>query len=317
MKRSSLMFLLLGCFTPVNAQQPRFQTDTENGKAALVHGGPTSTTNASAAPRTPNLWLDSGDSSVRLFLGSRAAPHALNIGVARVGGNLFLGGAKAARSKIELVLCPADAGGPTGLDGKLANARSPNAVDYSELIFKSERIARAKDGALTATGNLTLVRVERSVDATPNEAYAGPIYGEPVVHTIRRQVAFILRRSATDHGVRQDDGLELSASASIPHEDFPGLRSAILQSDWPVVVNNEQCQVPANVGEDYAGPSCTGKTVSVKSQALTPTGLGEDYHGFEGAPPTGSRVTIDFSLVMVPAASSLSEGRKSGGGGHS
>jgi hypothetical protein len=43
----------------------------------------------------------------------------------------------------------------------------------------------------------------------------------------------------------------------------------------------------------------------------------DNYHGFEGAPPTGSRVTIDFSLVMVPAASSLSEGRKSGGGGHS
>jgi len=40
------------------------------------------------------------------------------------------------------------------------------------------------------------------------------------------------------------------------------------------------------------------------------------YHGFESAPPTGSRVTIDFSLVMVPAASSLSEGPKSGRCGH-
>ena len=309
------MLLLLGCFAPVNAQQCRFQTDTEHGKAARVHDGPTSTTNASAAPRTPNLWLDSGDSNARLFLGSRAAPQAFNIAVARVSGNLFLDGTKPTNSKIELVLYPADAGGPTGLDGKLASGRSPHAVDYSELIFKSQRITRTKDGALNATGNLTLVRVERSVDATPNEAYADPIYSEPVVHTIKRQVAFILRRSATDQGVRRDARLELSASASIPHEDFPGLRSAIMQSDWPVVVNNEQCQVPANLGEDYDGPSCTGKTVS--AQALTPTGLGEDYHGFVGAPPTGSRVTIDFSLVMVPAASSLSEGRKSGGGGHS
>jgi hypothetical protein len=31
-----------------------------------------------------------------------------------------------------------------------------------------------------------------------------------------------------------------------------------------------------------------------------------NYHRFEGAPPTGSRVTIDFDLAMVPAASSLS-----------
>ncbi len=64
----------------------------------------------------------------------------------------------------------------------------------------------------------------------------------------------------------------------------------------------------------YAGPSCTGKTVAVTSQTLTPTGLGEDYHGFEGAPPTGSRVTIDFDLAMVPAASSLSQRWLSGGG---
>lgn len=127
------------------------------------------------------------------------------------------------------------------------------------------------------------------------------------VHTIEGQVAFILRGLGPDRGVGQKAGLELSASASIPHEDFPGLRSAILLSSWPVVVNNEQCRMPANVGEDDAGPSCTGKTVSVISQALTATGLGEDYHGFVGAPPTGSRVTIDFSLVMVQAASSFSE----------
>jgi hypothetical protein len=44
--------------------------------------------------------------------------------------------------------------------------------------------------------------------------------------------------------------------------------------------------------------------------------MSDNYNGFEGAPPTGSRVTIDFSPVMVPAASSLWEGRKSGGGGH-
>jgi len=216
MKKSILMLLLLGCFAPINAQQRR------------------------------DVWrLDSPDSSAKLFLGSRAAPHAFNIGVARVSGNLFLDRTKAANSKIELVLYAADAGGPIGLGGKLASGRSPNAVDYSELIFKSERIARTKDGALTATGNLTFVRAERSVDATPNEAYAGPIYGDPMVHTIKRQVAFMLRRSATDRGVKEGATFELSASASIPHEDFPGLRSAILLSSWPVVVNNEQCQMPA------------------------------------------------------------------------
>src|ERR1700684_408355 len=36
--------------------------------------------------------------------------------------------------------------------------------------------------------------------------------------------------------------------------------------------------------------------------------MSDNYNGFVDAPPTGSRATIDFSLVMVSAASSLSEG---------
>lgn len=308
MKNSILVLLLLGCFAPLTAQQRPFQTEMEGGKGILAQTGRASPTNAPATLQRPDIWrLDSRDSSAKLFLGSRAAPHAFSIGVARVSGNLFFDRTKAANSKIELVLYPADVGGPIGLDGKLASGRSPNAVDYSELIFKSERFVRTKDGALNATGKLTLVRIERSVDVNPNEAYSGPIYGDPVVHTIKRQVAFILRKSGPDRELTQEAGFELSASITILHEDFPGLRPAILQSNWPVVVNSEQCYMPANVGEDYAGPSCTGKEISVASQPLTATGLGEDYHGFKGAPPpTGSRATIDFDLAMVPAVSSPS-----------
>jgi len=33
--------------------------------------------------------------------------------------------------------------------------------------------------------------------------------------------------------------------------------------------------------------------------------MNEGSSGFEGAPPAGSRVTIDFDPAMVPAASSL------------
>lgn len=35
--------------------------------------------------------------------------------------------------------------------------------------------------------------------------------------------------------------------------------------------------------------------------------MNENYHGLEGFPPTGSRVTIDCDLALVPAASSLSQ----------
>jgi hypothetical protein len=44
--------------------------------------------------------------------------------------------------------------------------------------------------------------------------------------------------------------------------------------------------------------------------------MNDNYHSFEGAPPTGSRVPIDIDLAMVPAVSSLSQSRKPGGGEH-
>lgn len=316
MKKSILAYLLLGCFVPIKAQPRVLPADKQGHEEVQARNALASATNASAARRTHDIWrLDAGHSTASLFLGSRANQHAFHVGIARVSGNVFLDRTKPANSEIDLVLYPADAGGPTGLDGKLAGGRSPNAIDYSELIFKSGHIERGGGDALSVTGDLTLVRIERSVDATPSEAYAGPIYGDPVVHTIEHQATFILRNLSPDRRRYSHGAPELSASTYIPHEDFPGLRSAMLRTSWPVVVIDEKCQMPASVGEDYAGQSCTGKTVSVQSQTLTPTGIGEDYHGFEEAPPTGSRVTIDFDLAMVPAASSLSQGRSSGRGG--
>jgi hypothetical protein len=70
-----------------------------------------------------------------------------------------------------------------------------------------------------------------------------------------------------------------------------------LDTNWPVVVEDENCQTASTVGEDYAGPSCTGTTVSVISRAVAPSNVGEDYHGFEVAPRAGNQVTIEFDLA--------------------
>ncbi len=315
MKKSILACVLLMGFVPMKAQQRDLHSEKIFHEKIPAQISLASAVDTSAGGQTEVWRLDSGESTARLFLGSRENRRAFNIGVARVSGNVLLDRAKPSNCEIDLVLYPADAGGAAGLDGKLASGRSPVAVDYSELMFKSQRIERTAGSALTVAGDLTLVRVERSVDAAPNEAYAGPTYGTPVVHVIKRRATFVLRNVQPDRGASPSDALELSASTSISHETLPGLRSAILHTNWPVVVVDEKCQMPASVGEDYAGPSCTGKTVSVTSQPLAPTGLGEDYHGFEGAPPTGSGVTIDFDLEMVPAINSLSQRRLSGGSG--
>lgn len=57
-----------------------------------------------------------------------------------------------------------------------------------------------------------------------------------------------------------------------------------------------------NAREDYAGLSCTGKTISAAPLVVTHI----DYHSFESAPPVGRQLTVNFQLVAAPTASALS-----------
>jgi polyisoprenoid-binding protein YceI len=246
--------------------------------------------------------LDAGHSTARLFLGSNTDPESLNVGVARVSGRMLLDPYDPARSTFDLVIYPAG-GDSRGLDGKLAAGRFPGAA-YTEMSFKSKRIVATSDGNLEVTGDLTLTRVDRSVTANPTEDYAGPIYGNPVIHTISHEVTF--RFSGVDSPAvseKKTATTKLSASAGIGYENFPQLSSAILNTNWPLVVEDENCQVASTVGEDYAGHSCTGITVPVISRAAAPSNVGEDYHGFEVAPRAGNQVTIEFDLAGTWSAS--------------
>jgi polyisoprenoid-binding protein YceI len=249
------------------------------------------------------VWqLDGSHSTARLFLGSSADPESLNVGVARVSGKTILDPNDPLRSGFDLVIYPAG-GDSRGLDEKLGAESLPGAP-YTEMSFKSTRIVAASDGNLEVSGNLTLTRVEATVTANPNEDYSGPIYSNPVVHRVSHQVTFVfpIVDSATLNGKRTAT-TKISATARIGYENFPQLSSAILDANWPLVVEDENCQAPSTVGEDYAGSSCTGITVPVISRAVAPSNVGEDYQGFEIARPAGNQVTIEFDLAGTWAAS--------------
>lgn len=108
--------------------------------------------------------------------------------------------------------------------------------------------------------------MERSVTATPSEAYAGPVYSSPVIHTTTREISFLFpnlsaalsSRPLTPVALQKEGALEVSGSARIGHEDFPDLLNAIRDSNWPSVVRNEHCQAAYDGGgEGYSGPVCT------------------------------------------------------------
>ncbi len=247
------------------------------------------------------LALNSKNSSAQLFQGSKAIPDSVNTGVARVSGKIKLDTKHMGNSVLDFSIFPADENWEHALspEGNLPPGYAPDAADHTLLTlltFKSTRILTTGNGKLEVIGDLTLTRVQRSVTADANEAYAGPVYGDPVIHTETREVTFQLKK----------DAQELSGSARIIHEDFPELGSAIQDTNWPNVVQNERCEMPSTIGEDYHGATCSGTVIAATQNdncQMPTSGGGEGYTGLVCTPPAGSETTIALDLKLLPTVS--------------
>jgi polyisoprenoid-binding protein YceI len=265
-----------------------------------------------ASAESDSWSLDSGTSSSRFFQGSRTDPGSVNTGVARVTGNVSINPNDLNNSVIDLSIYPSDENWENALDGEtvLPVGFVPDATEHTLLTFKSKEIVRATDGKLQVTGDLTLTRVERNITLIPNEAYAGPAYGDPVIHTETREITFLfpsvnaepLSGGLQPAAQKTQLELEVSGAALVVHEDFPELLTAIRGTNWPSVVNNETCTMPAGVGgEDYSGAQCSGTLIAATSNTncRMPATVGEDYSGALCSPPSGDQTTIVLDLKLV------------------
>jgi len=278
-----------------------------------------------------NTWsLDSTTSSARFFQGSRADPDSVNTGVALVTGRAKLDENDISNSTFDLSIYPADErwGHALRADGTLPPNYVPDATDHTLMTFHSKRVRKMADGKLEVTGKLTVTRVERSITMTPNDAYAGPVYGDPVLYTETREVRFLfpglsthpssasLSSVALDRvALNQKVSLGLTGRAGVGHEDFPELLNAIQDTNWPSVVQNEQCQMPSTIGDDYSGATCTGTIIAAThhDNCQMPAVLGgEDYSGPICTPPSGNRTTIVLDLKMLRASSGRVADMRSG-----
>jgi polyisoprenoid-binding protein YceI len=246
-----------------------------------------------------DTWtLDSSRSNAQLFQGSKATSDSVNTGVARVTGKVKLDTNDLETSVLDLSIYPADEEWEHALspEGALPIGYIPDATDQTLLTFKSSRILRTGNGKLEVIGDLTLTRVERTIDATPSEAYAGPVYGDPVVHTETHKITFLfpslsaalVSEPLTPAMLQKKGVLEIVGSARVDREEFPELLSAIKETNWPPVVQNKDCHMPASVGEDYSGPVCT--------------------------PATGNQTTIVLDLKLLHTVPEPSVGMLSGDG---
>lgn len=242
--------------------------------------------------------LNASSSSAQLFQGSRSNPDSVNTGVARIAGDVTLDSNDLDRSVVDFSIYPADEKWGKLLDkeGNLPAGYVPDPSDHTLFTFKSTRVMPTTDGKLKVTGDLTLTRVERSVTMDGNEAYSGPVYGEPVIHTEIREITFLLKQDAQD----------LTGSARVVHEDFPEVVSAIQATNWPTVVKDEKCQMPSTIGDDYHGAVCTGTVIAAihnsNCQVQNSPG-GEGYTGPVCTPPAGNQTTIALDLKLQQTGS--------------
>jgi polyisoprenoid-binding protein YceI len=259
--------------------------------------------------------LDSGTSSALFFQGSRANPDSANTGVARVTGVVNIDPNNLDNSVVDLNIFPADEewGHALTPEGTLPSNYVPDATDQTLLRFQSRRFVKLGNGELEVVGDLTLTRVERSVTINSIEAYAGPVYGDPVIHNETREIAFrfgnlseaLLSGSSNAISPEEKAKVDLSGAVRVAYEDFPDLLNAIQDTNWPTVVENEKCQMPSTIGDDYHGTSCTGTVIAAtrRDNCHMPASVGEDYSGPVCTPPAGTQTTIVLDLKLLNTAS--------------
>lgn len=249
-----------------------------------------------AVPFTPrNVWqADRDASTARLFVGRETNPFLFNAAVARVSGNVVLDPHRPGEGAVEVTIYPAGNGqAPVHAQGRLGNGAYPNSADYAEMTFRSAAAQLRSDGQWQAAGELTLIRVVRPATTDPSEAYAGPVYGSPEVSTVTRKAVFVFssRPAMSNHAAR------VIGTAQVEQTVFPELKAAVLDAEWPQVVQHENCVNSATAAEDYAGPTCTGEVVAASSLPARASVVSEDFHGMQPRVPAGNAVTVRVEMV--------------------
>lgn len=273
---------------------------------------------ATAAPSfaQANSFTLNSDHSVAAVSVSNSTDEnsSFQMGIARVTGNASLDAKDPANSSFNFTVFPSEGGStPVNADGTWVKGQLPNIPTYTILTFKSKQANVIEGGRLQLTGDLTVTHFERPITLTYSEDYDGPKYGTPVVHSTTRQATFVFDLNDPASAYGQDQNAKVVTAVSIVSgEDFPGLLDAVLNTNWPVVTQNEQSEMSATVGEDYSGASVSGSYLAKQTrQSQSQTTVGEDYPGTDAfSGPAPNQVTVEARLVLTPgpAGQSLREG---------
>ncbi len=222
------------------------------------------------------------------------------IGFARVAGAVKLDSSDSANSSFDFTTYPATSmAPPMNEEGKVKTQWLVTHANHTLVCFHSKGVKQTADGRLQTTGNLVLTRVDRNVELTPNEAYAGPVYGPPMIHRVIHEATFVFDSPTAAGGAFQASG-----STKVVREDFPQLLKAVIGTYWPPVVQDKNCQVPA-ASEAYSGAQCTGTLLMIPALPEAPHAANEEDSpgpaNFNAV--VGERLTILVHMRLKPISS--------------
>lgn len=226
------------------------------------------------------------------------------VGFTRMNGTVKLDGGDSAKSAFDFRMYPAGSmAPPIDEDGKVKIEWFANHANATLLCFHSKGAQQTAEGGLKTSGSLVLTRVDRNVELTPNEGYAGPVYGPPIIHRLTREATFVFDFPAAGGG--KEVAIMATGSTKVVREDFPQLLKAVMATYWPPVVQDRNCQAPTGTGEDYTGSPCTGTFMMTPPLPQAPQSVsGEDYPGSAGFNSfVGERLTIFVRMHLTPAGS--------------
>ncbi len=232
----------------------------------------------------------------------------VTLGFGRVSGTVIFDGVDPARSSVELHFYPATSmTPPITEDGKFNNRWLANLANQTLICFHSKSVTRSGDGKLQVAGTLVLTRVDRTIQADPNEGYAGPVYGPPIIHRISQGAILVFESMSPDENSKEGGAMRQSASTKVFREDFPQLLRAVTATYWPPLVQDQNCQQTASMGEDYHGVACTGTMLVAPSLPEPPhAGNAEDI-GYTQASDfntiVGERVNLLLHMRLLPKGS--------------
>lgn len=227
------------------------------------------------------------------------------LGYARINGVLRIDDGDPTKSSVDFRIYPATSVSPViDEDGKFLSHWLENLSNHTLVCFHSKKVVRAPDGRLQATGELAVTRVDRSVQADPTEAYAGPVYGPPMIHRVSREATFVFDFPAAAGSSQKESSIEASGSTRVVSEDFPQLVRTVVNTYWPTVVQDESCQYP-DASEAYSGAQCSGTYLSTAGLPEAPYEGGGEGVGVQQnfSAIVGNHLTVLVQLRLVPKGS--------------